>query len=71
MHFSQATQHCQFLREKLATLDPESVLKRGYAVVRSTDGTIARSTANLVPGQELQIQFGEGEVKVKVTEILD
>ena len=71
MHFSQATQHCQFLREKLATLDPESVLKRGYAVVRSTDGTIARSTANLVPGQELQIQLGEGEVNVKVTEILD
>lgn len=69
--FNQASQHCQFLREKLATLDPENVLKRGYAVVRSTDGTIARSTANLVPGQELQIQLGEGEVKVKVTEILD
>ena len=69
--FSQASQHCQFLREKLATLDPESVLKRGYAVVRSTDGTIARSTANLIPGQELQIQLGEGEVNVKVTEILD
>ncbi len=69
--FSQASQHCQFLREKLATLDPESVLKRGYAVVRSTDGTIARSTANLIPGQELQIQLGEGDVNVKVTEILD
>lgn len=68
--FSQASQHCQFLREKLATLDPESVLKRGYAVVRSTDGTIARSTANLIPGQELQIQLGEGDVNVKVTEIL-
>ncbi|MGB5959061.1 MAG: exodeoxyribonuclease VII large subunit [Coleofasciculaceae cyanobacterium] len=67
--FSQATKHCQFLREKLATLDPESVLKRGYAVVRSTDGTIARSTTNLELGQELQIQLGEGEVKVKVTEL--
>ena len=70
-HFDQATKHCQFLREKLATLDPESVLKRGYAVVRSTDGTIVRSTSNLVPGQQLQIQISEGEVKVKVTEILD
>ncbi|MGC1396804.1 MAG: exodeoxyribonuclease VII large subunit [Coleofasciculaceae cyanobacterium] len=67
--FSQATKHCQFLREKLATLDPESVLKRGYAVVRSTDGTIARSTTNLELGQELQIQLGEGEVKVKVIEL--
>ncbi len=69
--FEQATKHCQFLREKLATLDPESVLKRGYAVVRSTDGTIVRSTSNLVLGQQLQIQLGEGEVKVKVTEIVD
>ncbi len=69
--FRQATQHCEFLQEKLATLDPENVLKRGYALVRLQDGTIARSTANLVVGQELQIQLGEGEAKVKVTEILE
>jgi exodeoxyribonuclease VII large subunit len=65
---SQATQHCEFLRQKLAALDPENVLKRGYAVVRMENGTIARSAANLVSGQELQIQLGEGQVKVKVTE---
>ncbi len=65
-----ATQHCEFLRQKLATLDPENVLKRGYAVVRLENGTIARSAANLVPGQELQIQLGEGQVKANVTEIL-
>ena len=67
----QATQHCHFLGQKLATLDPENVLKRGYAVVRTENGTIARSAANLIPEQELQIQLGEGQVKVKVTEILD
>jgi exodeoxyribonuclease VII large subunit len=70
-YLSQATQHCEFLRQKLATLDPENVLKRGYAVVRKENGTIARSATNLVPGQELQIQLGEGQVKVKVTEILE
>lgn len=68
---SQATQHCEFLRQKLATLDPENVLKRGYAVVRSPNGSIARSAANLAPGQELQIQLGEGQVKVTVTQLLD
>lgn len=67
----QATQQCQFLQQKLATLDPENVLKRGYAVVRTENGTIARSAANVVPGQELQIQLGEGHVKAKITEILD
>jgi len=50
--FKQATQHCEFLQEKLATLNPGNVLKRGYALVRLQDGSIARSTANLVVGQE-------------------
>jgi exodeoxyribonuclease VII large subunit len=68
---TQATQHCEFLRQTLATLDPANVLKRGYAVVRMEKGTIARSTANLIPGQELQIQLGKGQVKAKITEILD
>jgi exodeoxyribonuclease VII large subunit len=68
---NQANQHCEFLRQQLATLDPENVLKRGYAVVRTENGMIARSTTNLVSGQELQIQLDEGEVKVKVIKILD
>ena len=68
---SQANQHCEFLQQKLATLDPENVLKRGYAVVRTKNGMIARSTANLVTGQELEIQLGEGQIKVKVTDILN
>jgi exodeoxyribonuclease VII large subunit len=68
---TQASQHCEFLRQKLATLDPERVLKRGYAVVRMENGTIARSAADLVPEQELQIQLGQGQVKVKVTEIVE
>ena len=66
---SQANQHYQLLKQKLATLDPNRVLKRGYAVVRSTNGKIARQAADLVLGEELQIQLQEGEVKVVITEI--
>lgn len=68
---SQATQHCQFLGQKLATLDPTNVLKRGYAVVRTEQGKIARNAASVVPGEELQIQLAQGQIKVKVTEIID
>ena len=68
---SQANQECEFLRQKLATLDPNNVLKRGYAVVRGNDGTIARLASELVVGEELQVKLGEGEVKVKVVEIFD
>lgn len=67
----QATQHCQLLQQKLATLDPKAVLKRGYALVRQEDRAIARSAANLAPGQELSIQLSQGEVKVKITEIFN
>lgn len=68
--FQMATQHRQMLQEKLATLDPKAVLKRGYALVRQEDGDIARSSDQLVPGQELLIQLSQGGVKVEVTKIL-
>ncbi len=65
-----ANQHCQVLQEKLAILDPQAVLKRGYAVVRKENGAIARDAAELVPGQELSIQLGQGQTKVKITDIV-
>lgn len=67
--FGEASGHCQLLRQKLATLDPKAVLKRGYAVVRLPQGAIARSSAELALGQKLYIQFGDGEVKVEIIEI--
>ncbi|MBD2097179.1 exodeoxyribonuclease VII large subunit [Trichocoleus sp. FACHB-591] len=66
----QATHHCQTLQQKLANLDPQSVLHRGYAIVRQGDGTITRSTKGLHLGQELSINLGHGQLKVQVTEIL-
>ncbi len=65
-----ADQHCQMLRQKLATLDPRAVLKRGYAVVRQENGAIARSSTDLALDQELAIQLGQGQVKVRIIEIL-
>ncbi|RCJ20357.1 exodeoxyribonuclease VII large subunit [Nostoc minutum NIES-26] len=67
----QARQHLELLRQKLASLDPKAVLQRGYAVVRQENGAIARSASELAVGQELLIQLGQGEVKVKVMEIKD
>jgi exodeoxyribonuclease VII large subunit len=66
----QATQHYQLLRQKLTTLDPAAVLRRGYALVRQADGSVVRSTAQLAPDAELHIQLDQGQIKVKVSEIL-
>lgn len=77
--FQMADHHCQILQSKLATLDPKAVLKRGYAVVLQEKGanrggdkpfwSIARSAAELVPGQELLIQLNQGQIKVQVIDI--
>jgi len=66
MQLQHATQRVDVLRQKLATLDPKAVLQRGYAVVRQENGAIARSVEELAVGQELWVQLGQGEVKVKV-----
>lgn len=66
----KADRHYQLLQEKLATLDPKAVLKRGYAVARQPNGNIARSADNLRIGEELLIQLSEGEIKVKIIDIL-
>lgn len=62
-------QHHQFLQEKLATLDPREVLRRGYAIARTLDGPIVRSSTHLKKGQKLTLQLAEGSVRVSVTQI--
>ncbi|MEC4816196.1 MAG: exodeoxyribonuclease VII large subunit [Scytonema sp. PMC 1069.18] len=65
----QAKQHIEMLRQKLGTLDPKAVLQRGYAVVRSQNGAIARSANELTVGEELLVQLNQGEVTVKVVKV--
>lgn len=66
----RANQKCQMLRQKLAAIDPNAVLRRGYALVRLTDGAIVRQANTITPGQKLLIRFGDGQAKVIVTEII-
>jgi exodeoxyribonuclease VII large subunit len=68
--FQSETQHCQMLHEKLATLDPQAVLQRGYAVVRAQSG-IVRSASEVMPGQTLSIQLGQGQIEVTVTDVAE
>jgi exodeoxyribonuclease VII large subunit len=64
-----AVQHCHLLRQKLTTLDPAAILRRGYAVVRQ-EQTVLRSAADLQPDQELMVQLAQGQVRVRVIESL-
>ncbi|MEM9090887.1 MAG: exodeoxyribonuclease VII large subunit [Cyanobacteria bacterium P01_F01_bin.53] len=67
----QLAQHQhQLLGEKLATLDPEAVLQRGYAVVK-TEGAIATSVTALPTGTNVAIELSDGQVKATVTEVIE
>ncbi|MGB3297650.1 MAG: exodeoxyribonuclease VII large subunit [Phormidesmis sp.] len=55
----------RLLGEKLSALDPAAVLRRGYALVKA-EGKIAIEAAALLPGTELEIRLGKGEVKATV-----
>ena len=59
----------QLLTEKLAALDPEAVLKRGYALVRK-EGQIAVAADELSVGTEIEVQMSRGAAIAKVTDIL-
>ena len=55
------------LRASLAHLNPQSVLERGYSVVRSAKGEIVRGSAQIVVGEDLSISFAHGAASAIVT----
>jgi len=67
--FNRADQQCQFLAQTLVSLDPAAVLRRGYAVVRQTNGAIARNANDLNLGQTVYVQLGQGYITAEVTAV--
>jgi len=67
----QASGKLEVLQQKLSALNPAAVLERGYAAAIQSDGTIVRSTEDLVLGEELTLKLSRGVLKVKIVEILD
>lgn len=65
---SQQQRH-QFLQQKLATLDPREVLRRGYAIAQTLDGKIARKASDLSPDQTFVLQLGEGSLRARVIDL--
>lgn len=49
----------------LGTLGHRNVLARGFALVRSADGTMLRRAAEVKPGASLDIEFADGHVQAR------
>lgn len=67
--FQLAHKHLELLTEKLAALDPQQILQRGYALIRAESGTIIKNATQVSIGQELDLQLAQGSVRAKVTSI--
>ena len=54
------------LWKRLESSSPQSVLKRGYAIVRDREGQPVARAAGLDPGRPLINEFHDGQVRVRV-----
>jgi exodeoxyribonuclease VII large subunit len=52
----------------LTAYDPQAVLARGYALVR-TDGAFVRSGVTMQPGQEIAVQLADAELTATVKHV--
>jgi exodeoxyribonuclease VII large subunit len=65
----RASDHGRALRDHLMTLDPETVIRRGYALVRDSGGEVVTDAATVTPNQPLKVQLAKGQLTVQVMEI--
>ena len=65
----QASDRTAALRSHLMTLDPDTVVRRGYALVRDEADQLVTQASTVSPGQTLQVQLAEGHLTVSVTEV--
>jgi len=65
----RAADRCAALGEQLAQLAPQGVLRRGYAWVKTAQGTVVTQASQVAPGQPLTIQLGDGQVTVVVQRV--
>ena len=53
----------------LSQLSPLTILGRGYAIVEKHSGHVVRSSAEVVPAEQLRVRLGKGGLNVAVSEI--
>lgn len=64
---SLASATLERLSAGLSAADPQNALNRGFALVRRSDGSLARRSRDLSPGDPLHITLAQGEIDAAVT----
>lgn len=68
VYFEKQSSTLTAIRRTLSQIDPNQVLRRGYSLVRRGD-TLIGSISNVTIGDEISVQFKDGEAKAKVTHV--
>ena len=56
--------------EILSATNPESILGRGFAIVRRHEsGLIVRKSGELIEGDSIDLRFAEGKASAKIQEV--
>jgi exodeoxyribonuclease VII large subunit len=64
--FERRTYQLKNLEQRLETLDPEAVLRRGFAIVTQDGGQPIRSVTQVKPDQPLKVRVSDGSFGVRV-----
>ena len=64
----QSNHRLNVLQAQLTAVSPKATLERGYAIVRTGDGRIVRSSTTVQPGDALTVQVHDGQFGVVVEE---
>lgn len=70
-HIKQNKLRTHHLERLLSTLDPKTLLTKGYSITRSADGTIIRSVSNISQKQPITTQVSDGTIYAHVDHITD
>jgi exodeoxyribonuclease VII large subunit len=65
-YLKEARGKCNSLQARLSALNPESILKRGYAVLTTDDGSTVYQVGQVSSGEHLQVRVSDGEFEVNV-----
>ena len=65
-HLRSARESCLAFQARLASLNPEAILKRGYAILSGEDGATVYQVGQTSSGEKLQVRVSDGEFEVIV-----
>lgn len=71
LYFEAHSVRLKHIQAQLSQLNPQSVLKRGYSITFSDEGTIIRNSKQIHCGEKIQVKFGRGCCEADVSNVKD